>query len=178
MARVSSALTLFAVLFPLALTLDVNAQEGGAPVRAVVSGAGDAGTCLVSGRVTSGGIALPGVVVAVRVGETAPRVTSSDVEGRFEVRLSTGATNMLGTELTGFTPTERIVEVGASCPALLDVQLAVAPRTPPASPGADGAAGGRRGRGNFAGAPGASVLQRPQRPSGGRAVAAAAHSRR
>lgn len=152
MVRSASALTLFALLFPVALSLDINAQEAGTAVSAGASAPRDiAETCLASGRVTSGGFVLPGVVIGVRAGDGATRVTSSDTDGRFDIRFSVGAANTLSVELTGFTRTEQVLQVGTACPAPLNLQLAVAPRTAPPRPGVDVPAGGRRARGNAAG---------------------------
>ena len=155
MARAFSAVTLFVGLFALALTLDLAAQDTGTPVvRTGESGAiGVAGTCLVSGRVMSSGTPLPGVAITVRAIEGTPRVTSSGIDGRFDVPLSMNAANTLGAELTGFTRSERAIEVGTTCPPSLELQLVVAPRTPQvAVSGSGGVAGGRRGRGGAAGA--------------------------
>ena len=91
MARWLTAAALFVVLFPLSLTLSVEAQEGRSSA-----------TCVVSGQVTSSGTPLPGVAITVRSGEGATKVTSSGTDGRFDLAVA-GATGTVTAELTGFT---------------------------------------------------------------------------
>src|SRR5262245_58586857 len=132
MARWITAAPLFLVLFLLSVTLGVHAQEGRAP-----------DTCVLTGTVTSGGTPLPGVAITIRAGDAAPRMSSTGLDGRFEVPLVAGAPATLTVELTGFTRTERTLEATAGCATPIALQLTVAPRVAPEAP----AAGGRGGRG-------------------------------
>ena len=114
MARWLTAAASLAVLFPLALTLPLGAQETrGSDV------------CVVSGQVTSSGTPLPGVAITARSGDGSAKVTSTGIDGRFDVAV-TGAAGTVTAELTGFTRVEQAI-VAATCSAPLSLQLAVAP---------------------------------------------------
>lgn len=95
--------------------------------------------CHVNGRVTSGAIALPGVSVTARSGDTIVAVTSTDQDGTYLLSLPFGSA-AIHFELTAFGPVDRIVDVDASsCAASVDAALALTPRTAPVAASAAGA---------------------------------------
>src|SRR2546430_16182404 len=69
--------------------------------------------CRVDGRVTSGGVPLPGVSIGIRSGDDTPALTSSDVDGRYATAFSPDQTYRLVLDLTGFPRGEREVTGGA-----------------------------------------------------------------
>jgi len=84
--------------------------------------------CRVDGRVTSGGVPLPGVSIGIRSGDDTRALTSSDVDGRYAIAFSPDQTYRLVLDFTGFTRVERAVTVGAPpCNESVDFQLALAP---------------------------------------------------
>ncbi|MEQ1758009.1 MAG: TonB-dependent receptor [Vicinamibacterales bacterium] len=145
MARTLTTVFLSTLLY--VLTLNLHAQEGNGVAPVSLNGAG-AQVCVVSGRFASGDVVLPGVAVTLRTGESAPLVTSTSTDGRFELRVPSPASYTLTAELAGFTRLESVVDASASCPPALDLRLTVMPRAA-AVPDANG-----RGRGARAAGPG------------------------
>jgi hypothetical protein len=87
--------------------------------------------CVLSGRVTSGTIPLPGVSLLALSTDRVVAATSTDVGGRYELRLPAGQLR-LEAQLTGFTKVERPFTLsGDPCTAqVADLQLALQPRAP------------------------------------------------
>ena len=131
----------------VALTLAAHGQQP-APT---------ASRCRVEGRITSGNVPLPGVSIAVHVGDTVAAATSTDVDGRYAIlvgRLREASASLavarqdnqraeagpialahLSADLTGFVSAERDVTLGAPpCDRTADFELALTPR--PAAPAA------------------------------------------
>src|SRR5215467_13194809 len=110
----------------------VGASAGGAQTPAPTpQPTGDA-TCRVEGRVTSGSDGLPGASVVVHVGGALKAATSTDIEGRYTIIFSPGATYHLTAELTAFVPVERDLTLGAPpCDTKADFELALRPRREP-----------------------------------------------
>src|SRR5215475_3118934 len=114
----------------------VGASAGGAPTQtpSPQQPAGDA-TCRVEGRVTSGSDGLPGASVVVHVEGVLKAATSTDIEGRYTIIFSPGATYHLTAELTAFAPVERDLMLGAPpCDTRADFQLALKSRREPIAP--------------------------------------------
>src|SRR5215467_6781668 len=113
----------------------VGASAGGAQTPAPTpQPTGDA-TCRVEGRVTSGSDGLPGASVVVHVGGVLKAATSTDIEGRYTIIFSPGATYHLTAELTAFAPVERDLMLGAPpCDTRADFQLALKSRREPIAP--------------------------------------------
>src|SRR5499427_978715 len=92
-------------------------------------------TCRVEGRVTSGRGGLPGASVVVHVGSVLKAATSTDIDGRYTIIFSPGATYHLTAELTAFAPVERDLTLGAPpCDTRADFQLALKSRREPIAP--------------------------------------------
>src|SRR5262245_16527748 len=111
----------------------VGASAGGAPTQtpSPQQPAGDA-TCRVEGRVTSGSDGLPGASVIVHIGGVLKAATSTDIEGRYTIIFSPGATYHLTAELTAFAPVERDLTLSAPpCDTKADFELALRPRREP-----------------------------------------------
>src|SRR5262245_60130583 len=85
--------------------------------------------CRIAGRITSGGVPLPGVSVVVHVGDALRAATSTDTDGTFAILFSPNATYRLSARLTGFAKIERDVTLGAPpCDGTADFQLALGRR--------------------------------------------------
>jgi len=105
----------------------VGASAGGAQTSPPPQAAGP--TCRVEGRITSGRDALPGASVVVRVGGVLKAATSTDIDGRYTIVFSPGATYHLTAELTAFAPVDRDLVLGAPpCDTKADFDLALRPR--------------------------------------------------
>ena len=119
MMRTIAVVAASVALFTLSLTLDLDAQAPGP-------------ACRITGTVTSNRTPLPGVAIVVRAGETVAGVTSTALDGRYELQIPAGAYS-LSADLTGFTRAERGVD---GCPQAVDLELTLAPRTaaPSATP--------------------------------------------
>lgn len=106
------------------------------------------GMCRIDGKATSGPIALPGVSLTFKSGETAAAATSTEADGRYQVILKQGA-YQLTVSLSGFTPLVRAITLDpSSCTQTVDFQLALVPRTPrTASAGRQGQPANGRGAG-------------------------------
>src|SRR5262245_37834458 len=88
--------------------------------------------CRVEGRITSGRDPLPGVSVVVRVGGALKAATSTDIDGRYTIVFSPGATYHLTAEMTAFAPVERDLTLSAPpCDTKADFELALRPRREP-----------------------------------------------
>jgi trimeric autotransporter adhesin len=97
--------------------------------------------CRISGRAAAGGTALPGVSIIVTVADAVKAVTSSALDGTFQLALPSGSYTVRA-ELTGFGPLEQTLELGAApCDRQLTLELSLLARTPRAAPAA--AAGSR-----------------------------------
>ncbi len=98
--------------------------------------------CRIDGRVTSGGLALPGVSIVVHAGDALKAATSTDLDGRYTILFAPNATYRLTADLTAFAPVDRTLTLGAApCDTTADFQLALRPRreaaaTVPSQPGA------------------------------------------
>ena len=106
-----------------------------------------AASCRISGRVTNGTTALPGVALIAYAGETVAAATSTEIDGTYQLAVAPGAYR-LKAELTGFTTIEQSVALGGEpCAQSTNVQLALTPRSArSATPHAGGA---RRTRARF-----------------------------
>jgi hypothetical protein len=111
-----------------------------------------AGVCRITGRVTSGTTALPGVAIAVKTGDTIKGATSTETDGGFGMTLTPGAYTLTA-ELTGFTHAQQALTIPAegTCSQVVNLALTLAPRntpTPaprPAQPGSAPVAGAPAG---------------------------------
>ena len=125
----------------IALTSPLGAQQA-PPTR----------VCRITGRVTSGTTALPGVAIAVKAGDALKGMTSTETDGGFGLTLTPGV-YALTAELTGFTHAQQAVTIPAegNCSQVVSLALTLAPRSTPAprppqpgsAPVAGGPAGGR-----------------------------------
>src|SRR5436190_3271166 len=78
--------------------------------------------CRVEGRITSGGIPLPGVSIVVHTGETRTAATSTGVDGRYSLTIAAGAASRLSATFTGFASGERELTLeGSSCDQTADL---------------------------------------------------------
>lgn len=91
--------------------------------------------CRVSGRVSNGTTPLPGVSLVAFAADAVKSATSTDPDGTYRLLLPRGAYR-LAADLTGFASFQRELTLdGETCDQTIDVQLALAPRTPrPATP--------------------------------------------
>jgi hypothetical protein len=102
--------------------------------------------CRVTGRIVSGGVALPGVSLIVRADGAVTAATSTDVDGRYTILFAPNATYRLSADLVGFATTERDLTFGdAPCDRPFDLQLTLKARAQPAE--ATARTSGGRGRG-------------------------------
>jgi hypothetical protein len=108
-------------------------------------------SCVVSGRITSGGTPLPGVsLVAMRDGRLVA-ATSTDANGAYRLRVAPGDYRLTA-ELAVFTALDQpLVLAAGACATTLDLQLTLASRAPGVAPPAPAAAA-RSERGAIAGA--------------------------
>jgi len=102
-----------------------------APVGAWQGGVPTSSGCTVTGRVTSGGRALPGVSFTALSGDVVKGATSSAIDGSYRLSLAPGSTYQVRIELTGFGSVDRaIVLRSPPCDETLDLELVLV-RTPP-----------------------------------------------
>jgi hypothetical protein len=97
--------------------------------------------CVVGGVVTSGRIALPGVVVSLLDAQGQSRDTSSTgVDGAFTLRIPGEGQYTLKAELVAFAPVVRDLSIdAANCQRRVDLTMTLASRAPQAAaPGAGG----------------------------------------
>ena len=87
------------------------------------------GVCRVTGKVTSGTMALPGVAIAIKAGDTVKGMTSTETDGGFGLTLTPG-TYSLTAELTGFSHAQQTVTIPAegNCSQAVNFALTLAPR--------------------------------------------------
>ena len=103
-------------------------------------------TCRVTGRATNGTTPLPGVSFVALSADVVAAATSTEIDGTYQLGVAPGAYR-LKAELTGFTSVEQSVTVaGEPCTQTVNVQLALAPRTPRAAASPAPAAAGRGAR--------------------------------
>jgi hypothetical protein len=146
--------------FPLACVLFVGGLGGSvaSPDQEAVGGAAARAGCSVRGRVTSGGVALPGVALTfVLAGRNDVMATASGVDGSFVAVLPAPGSYSLSAMLGGFATVRRSLSLSAeSCRLAVDLEMvlesrapkvAAAPATPsrPARSAAVGATGNRAG---------------------------------
>jgi hypothetical protein len=118
----------WAVLVAVAWTGLVSAQQGRPD-------------CRISGKVTNGATALPGVALVAYAGEAVKAATSTDVDGTYRLALPAGAYRLTA-QLTGFDPAQREIALGgAPCEQVLELQLSLAARAPRAAAPAAAATG-------------------------------------
>src|SRR5688500_14949214 len=112
-----------------------------------------AANCRITGRVTAATSPLPGVALVAYAGETVAAATSTELDGSYQLALPLG-TFRLKAVLTGFTPIEQSVSLaglpagalakaGEPCAQSVNVELALAPRTPRAAPPSTAGPGAR-----------------------------------
>ena len=90
--------------------------------------------CKIAGRAAAGGTPLPGVSIVVTSADVVKAVTSSGLDGTFQLALPSG-TYKVRAELTGFGPIDQALDLGAApCDRGLELQLALLARTPRAAP--------------------------------------------
>jgi hypothetical protein len=98
--------------------------------------------CRVAGRVTSGGIPIPGAAIVVRSGDAVQLATSTDLDGGYSIQFAPNSSYRLSIDATGFAGTVRDLTLdGPPCDRTVDIQIALAPRhaavetpAPPAAP--------------------------------------------
>ena len=89
--------------------------------------------CRVAGRVTSGGVPIPGATLVVRVADAVQLATSTDVEGTYSIQFAARAAYRLSVDATGFVGTIRDLTLAdGPCDQTIDFQIALAPRRAPA----------------------------------------------
>ncbi|HXG69511.1 MAG TPA: TonB-dependent receptor, partial [Gemmatimonadaceae bacterium] len=87
-------------------------------------------TCRLTGRASHGSAPLPGVSLVALARGTVVATTSTDPDGSYQITIAPG-TYLVKAELTGFTAFESTVNLDAEpCAQTLQIQLALAPRTP------------------------------------------------
>ena len=92
--------------------------------------------CVVSGAVSSGTSPLPGVALYLVSGAADVASSSSDLDGRFAIRIPAPGTYTVRAELTGFAPASKEVAVGGQpCEARLLLALSLRSRVAQATPG-------------------------------------------
>ena len=85
--------------------------------------------CRVAGRVTSGGVPIPGATLVVRAGEAVQLATSTDLDGSYSIQFAPRVWYRLTIDATGFAGTARdLTLTEPPCDQTLDVQIALAPR--------------------------------------------------
>src|SRR5262249_23318652 len=93
----------------------------------------------VAGRVTSGGVPIPGASIVVRAGDAVQLATSSDVEGSYSIQFVPRAQYRVTVDATGFLETARDLTLAdPPCDQTVDYEIKLAPRNaagepPPAS---------------------------------------------
>ena len=93
--------------------------------------------CRVRGRVTSANTPLPGVSLAVHVGDVLKAATSTDIDGTYTILFAPNATYHLSADFTGFVGAGRDVVLGAvPCDQTVDFQLSLETRDAALSPAA------------------------------------------
>jgi hypothetical protein len=123
----------YALAFATAGVVGASAGGGQTPTPAPQLTAES--TCRVEGRITSGREGLPGASVVVRVGGVLKAATSTDIDGRYTIIFSPGATYHLTAELTAFAPVERDLTLSAPpCDTRADFELALRSRREPIAP--------------------------------------------
>ena len=106
------------------------------PLAATQSAA--APSCKLTGKATSGPRPLPGVAIVVRSGERVVAVSSTEVDGSYQITLPPEATYRLVAELTAFARVERDVTVAAPpCELSANLEFTLASRTTTPSTPAD-----------------------------------------
>src|SRR5258708_31997608 len=86
------------------------------------------GVCRVTGRATGGTTPLPGVAIAVKVGDTVKGITSTETDGGFGLTLTPG-TYTVSADLTGFSHIQQPVTIPAegTCGHTLNFSLTLTP---------------------------------------------------
>jgi hypothetical protein len=86
--------------------------------------------CRVTGKVTSGTQALPGVALLIKSGDKLLAATSTDADGKFTILFSPSSTYHVTAELTAFGTTERDLTTGPlPCDSTLDLSLSLQPKS-------------------------------------------------
>jgi trimeric autotransporter adhesin len=89
--------------------------------------------CQISGKASSATRPLPGVNIVVRAGDAVKGVTSTEPDGTYRMPLAPGA-YVITAELSGFATVEQAITTElAACAPTVDLTLALAPRTAPAT---------------------------------------------
>jgi len=123
----------YALAFATAGVVGASAGGGQTPAPSPQPAAG--ATCRVEGRITSGREGLPGASVVVHVAGVLKAATSTDIDGRYTIVFSPGATYHLTADLTAFAPVERDLTLGAPpCDTRADFELALKSRREPIAP--------------------------------------------
>jgi hypothetical protein len=94
--------------------------------------------CIVGGVVTSGRIALPGVVVSLVDAQGQPRDTgATGIDGAYTLRIPGAGQYTLKAELVAFAPAVRSLSIeAANCQQRVDLTMTLASRAPAAAPAA------------------------------------------
>lgn len=93
--------------------------------------------CRVTGRVVSGGVALPGVSIVVRGDGVVKAATSTDLDGTYTILFAPDAAYDVSAELPAFSAVTREVTFGAApCDRTLDLQLTLKSKDQAAAPSA------------------------------------------
>src|SRR5439155_12264311 len=119
--------TMLALLMGAVFGAAASAQQP--PPPAPSSPARTAPRCRVRGRVTSADTPLPGVSLAVHVGDMLKAATSTDIDGTYTILFAPNATYHLSADFTGFVGAGRDVVLGAvPCDQTVDFQLSLKTR--------------------------------------------------
>jgi len=105
------------------------------PLRAQQAPSPQPSGCVVSGKIISGTMPIPGVAVTVRTGDKVVAATSTAVDGTYRLTVPAGSTYKMQVEMTAFATGEReITTTSTPCAQTFDFGLVLASRVPGATP--------------------------------------------
>jgi hypothetical protein len=115
---------------------------------------------VITGKVKSGSVPLPGVAIVLSDEAGHKVITSTDANGSFRAQLSADGHWKISAELSGFATASQEVTVDAAHPALaVELRLTLLSRTPASTPHAPATAGGARAAGQPRGMPNSANLR-------------------
>ncbi len=118
--------TMLALLMGAVIGAAASAQQPPSPAP---SSPQTAPRCRVRGRVMSANTPLPGVSLAVHVGDMLKAATSTDIDGTYTILFAPNATYHLSADFTGFVGAGRDVVLGAvPCDQTVDFHLSLKTR--------------------------------------------------
>jgi len=115
--RTAKALTLLISVAALGVAAGAQAPQPPAP------------RCRVAGRVTSGGVPIPGAAIVVHSGDAVQLATSTDLDGGYSIQVAPDSSYRLSIDATGFAETVRDLTLAdPPCDRTVDIQIALASR--------------------------------------------------